>query len=208
MLWLNWARGVIQRRAPQCHVETIANPTIRMATIVRYPCSAPLGAWLSPEGAGMCHASFLMRDPETIETELMEISAIADDAVKFRAHSLPGALATRTKYPSLCIAHAIACAHDRYCSAAKALEGNPGDWRHMSVCRKIARACPMKRMRRWHIFQQSGRRSGNARSRLAPQVFSGLSSTGMRVMHRVPAHVSSGNAERRLIRRGWQSTRQ
>ena len=25
---------------------------------------------------------FLMRDPETIETELMEISAIADDAVK------------------------------------------------------------------------------------------------------------------------------
>jgi hypothetical protein len=29
----------------------------------------------------MCHAGF-MRDPETIETELMEISAIADDAVK------------------------------------------------------------------------------------------------------------------------------
>ena len=29
----------------------------------------------------MCHA-VSMRDPETIETELMEISAIADDAVK------------------------------------------------------------------------------------------------------------------------------
>lgn len=30
----------------------------------------------------MCHAGVSMRDPETIETELMEISAIADDAVK------------------------------------------------------------------------------------------------------------------------------
>ncbi len=31
----------------------------------------------------MCHANGDMRDPETIETELMEISAIADDLVKF-----------------------------------------------------------------------------------------------------------------------------
>ena len=31
----------------------------------------------------MCHAVSSMRDPETIDTELMEISAIADDAVKF-----------------------------------------------------------------------------------------------------------------------------
>jgi len=30
----------------------------------------------------MCHAK-AMRDPEIIETELMEISAIADDLVKF-----------------------------------------------------------------------------------------------------------------------------
>ena len=30
----------------------------------------------------MCHAGISMRDPETIETELMEIGAIADDAVK------------------------------------------------------------------------------------------------------------------------------
>jgi len=31
----------------------------------------------------MCDAGFSMRDPEIIETELMEISAIADDTVKF-----------------------------------------------------------------------------------------------------------------------------
>jgi len=31
----------------------------------------------------MCHAKTAMRDPEIIETELMEISAIADDLVKF-----------------------------------------------------------------------------------------------------------------------------
>lgn len=31
----------------------------------------------------VCHASVSMRDPEIIEAELMEISAIADDAVKF-----------------------------------------------------------------------------------------------------------------------------
>jgi hypothetical protein len=31
----------------------------------------------------VCHARRSMRDPETIETELMEISAIADDTVKF-----------------------------------------------------------------------------------------------------------------------------
>ena len=34
-------------------------------------------------GADVCHARDSMRDPETIETELMEISAIADDTVKF-----------------------------------------------------------------------------------------------------------------------------
>lgn len=34
-------------------------------------------------GADMCHARVSMRDAEIIETELMEISAIADDAVKF-----------------------------------------------------------------------------------------------------------------------------
>ena len=31
----------------------------------------------------MCHPETGMRDPEIIETELMEISAIADDLVKF-----------------------------------------------------------------------------------------------------------------------------
>ena len=31
----------------------------------------------------MCNAKAAMRDPETIETDLMEISAIADDLVKF-----------------------------------------------------------------------------------------------------------------------------
>jgi len=31
----------------------------------------------------VCHAESYMRDPESIETELMEISAIADDSVKF-----------------------------------------------------------------------------------------------------------------------------
>jgi len=30
----------------------------------------------------MCHAGIGMRDPETIETELMEIGAIADDTLK------------------------------------------------------------------------------------------------------------------------------
>ena len=34
-------------------------------------------------GAHMCHAGVPMRDPEIIETELMEISAIADDTLKF-----------------------------------------------------------------------------------------------------------------------------
>ena len=33
-------------------------------------------------GAQMCHAGVSMRDPEIIETELMEISAIADDTLK------------------------------------------------------------------------------------------------------------------------------
>jgi hypothetical protein len=33
-------------------------------------------------GADMCHAGVSMRDPEIIETELMEISAIADDSIK------------------------------------------------------------------------------------------------------------------------------
>jgi len=33
--------------------------------------------------AHMCHAGVSMRDSETIETELMEISAIIDDTVKF-----------------------------------------------------------------------------------------------------------------------------
>jgi hypothetical protein len=32
--------------------------------------------------AGVCHAGVAMRDPEIIETELMEISAIADDTLK------------------------------------------------------------------------------------------------------------------------------
>jgi hypothetical protein len=31
----------------------------------------------------MCHPEVVMRDAEAIETELMEISAIADDLVKF-----------------------------------------------------------------------------------------------------------------------------
>jgi hypothetical protein len=34
-------------------------------------------------GAVMCHAGIAMRDPEIIETELMEISALADDTLKF-----------------------------------------------------------------------------------------------------------------------------
>ena len=33
-------------------------------------------------GAEMCHAEVSMRDPEIIETELIEISAIADDTIK------------------------------------------------------------------------------------------------------------------------------
>jgi hypothetical protein len=32
--------------------------------------------------AGMCNAGVAMRDPEIIETELMEIGAIADDTLK------------------------------------------------------------------------------------------------------------------------------
>ena len=31
----------------------------------------------------MCHAEVAMRDPEIIETELMEISALVDDTLKF-----------------------------------------------------------------------------------------------------------------------------
>jgi hypothetical protein len=31
----------------------------------------------------MCHAGVFMRDPEIIEAELIEISAIADDSLKF-----------------------------------------------------------------------------------------------------------------------------
>jgi hypothetical protein len=53
-----------------------------MATIVRYP---RFGAAVRVVFAGPSRhvpCWFLMRDPETIETELMEISAIADDAVK------------------------------------------------------------------------------------------------------------------------------
>ena len=34
-------------------------------------------------GAGMCHARSSMRDAEIIEDELIEISAIADDSIKF-----------------------------------------------------------------------------------------------------------------------------
>jgi hypothetical protein len=37
----------------------------------------------SVNGADVCHARSAMRDPEAIETELMEISAIADDSIKF-----------------------------------------------------------------------------------------------------------------------------
>lgn len=33
-------------------------------------------------GAGLCNAGGAMRDPEIIEAELMEISAIADDSLK------------------------------------------------------------------------------------------------------------------------------
>jgi hypothetical protein len=36
-----------------------------------------------PVVAAVCHAGCSMRDPEIIETELMEISAIAEDTVKF-----------------------------------------------------------------------------------------------------------------------------
>jgi hypothetical protein len=39
------------------------------------PCPAPVTF-------PMCHAEVAMRDPEIIETELMEISAIADDTIK------------------------------------------------------------------------------------------------------------------------------
>ena len=34
------------------------------------------------QGVDVCHAGSPMRDPESIETELMEISAIAEDSVK------------------------------------------------------------------------------------------------------------------------------
>jgi hypothetical protein len=43
--------------------------------------SGRANAWAS--GRRLCHAGVAMRDSETIENELMEISAIADDTVKF-----------------------------------------------------------------------------------------------------------------------------
>jgi hypothetical protein len=42
----------------------------------------PQAPWLSFPRAKMCHAEVSMRDLEIIETELMEISAIADDTIK------------------------------------------------------------------------------------------------------------------------------
>jgi len=41
------------------------------------------GSATTNSDARVCHAKAAMRDPETIETELMEISAIPDDLVKF-----------------------------------------------------------------------------------------------------------------------------
>ncbi len=65
----------------------------------------------------MCHAEVSMRDPEIIEAELMEISAIADDTIKFERiiawcaahpdevpfalHQLLGRTNTRRKTPQL-----------------------------------------------------------------------------------------------------------
>lgn len=37
----------------------------------------------SDANAALCNAKATMRDPETIETDLMEIAAIPDDLVKF-----------------------------------------------------------------------------------------------------------------------------
>ena len=46
---------------------------------------ARIEAALRPRQGGfkVCHAEDAMRDPEIIEAELMEISAIADDTIKF-----------------------------------------------------------------------------------------------------------------------------
>ena len=47
-------------------------------------CVSPTGGpSYSFPGTEVCHAEVSMRDPEIIETELMEISAIADDTIKF-----------------------------------------------------------------------------------------------------------------------------
>ena len=52
-------------------VVPAARPFDRDRQTVRFP------------DAEMCHAEVSMRDLEIIETELMEISAIADDTIKF-----------------------------------------------------------------------------------------------------------------------------
>lgn len=51
---------------------------------------APIERWYKRNRAGglsygvfLCHPEISMRDAEVIETELMEISAIADESVKF-----------------------------------------------------------------------------------------------------------------------------
>ena len=49
------------------------------AVCIRFP--KPSGC-TSDNGADVCQARSPMRDPEIIETELMEISAIAEDSVK------------------------------------------------------------------------------------------------------------------------------
>jgi len=72
------------RHPCRAHNATLSNskPTVRMATIVRYPRFRCRGARGVRRPSRHVPCWFLMRDPETIETELMEISAIADDAVK------------------------------------------------------------------------------------------------------------------------------
>jgi hypothetical protein len=67
------------------HVDRVSKLAPRWDAAPR----GPSGVWPTSgqshsfPGADLCHAGVSMRDPEIIETELMEISAIADDTVKF-----------------------------------------------------------------------------------------------------------------------------
>jgi hypothetical protein len=70
------------------HFQPTLQPLVGWTLTSEASCrSAPTAPWAHPsrpaQGLPVCHAEIAMRDPEIIETELMEISAIADDTVKF-----------------------------------------------------------------------------------------------------------------------------